>query len=356
MKQFSLIKFLLAFSMSALIGLSSMQAQAKEKFKFAWTIYAGWMPWAYAQQEGIIKKWADKYGIEIDVTQVNDYIESINQYTAGKFDACLMTNMDALTIPAAGGVDTTSVIMGDYSNGNDAIVLKNKDKLSDIKGQHVNLVEFSVSHYILARALSTVGLSERDLTLVNTSDADIVAAYKSPDVTAAVLWNPQLGQVMQSPDAHEVFNSSQIPGEILDLAMVHTEVMKKHPEFVKALVGAWYETMTIMHKGDAKAEAALSMMAKASGTDLAGYKKQLATTYLYETPAKAVKYTRSKKLIKAMDLVRKFSFDHGILGEAATSPDYVGIEFPGGKVLGDKKNIKLRFDDTFAEMAAKGQL
>jgi len=45
---------------------------------------------------------ADKYGIAIDVVQVNDYVESINQYTAGGFDGCVMTNMDALTIPAAG--------------------------------------------------------------------------------------------------------------------------------------------------------------------------------------------------------------------------------------------------------------
>ena len=35
------------------------------------------------------KKWADKYGIKIELTQINDYVESINQYTAGKFDACV---------------------------------------------------------------------------------------------------------------------------------------------------------------------------------------------------------------------------------------------------------------------------
>ena len=51
----------------------------------------------------IIDKWASKYGIKINVVQLNDYIESINQYTAGQFDGCTMTNMDALTIPAAGG-------------------------------------------------------------------------------------------------------------------------------------------------------------------------------------------------------------------------------------------------------------
>ena len=67
-----------------------------------------------------MKKWADKYGITVDVVQINDYVESINQYTAGEYDGCAMTNMDALSIPAGGGVDTTALIVGDFSNGNDA--------------------------------------------------------------------------------------------------------------------------------------------------------------------------------------------------------------------------------------------
>ncbi len=31
--------------------------------------------WAYAQDTGILKKWADKYGIQIELTLVNDYVE-----------------------------------------------------------------------------------------------------------------------------------------------------------------------------------------------------------------------------------------------------------------------------------------
>ena len=111
------------------------------------------MPWPYAAESGIVKKWADKYGITINVTQINDYVESINQYTAGKFDGVTVTNMDALTIPAAGGVDTTALIIGDFSNGNDGIVLKKGKTLADIKGRKINMVELSVSHYLLARGL-----------------------------------------------------------------------------------------------------------------------------------------------------------------------------------------------------------
>src|SRR3979409_1293622 len=170
----------------------------KKNFKVAWSIYVGWMPWDYANQSGILKKWADKYGIQIKLTQVNDYVESINQYTAGGFDACVMTNMDMLTIPAAGGVDSTALIIGDFSNGNDGVVLKGKGKkLADIKGQSINLVELSVSHYLLARGLTRGGLAERDIKVVNPSDADIVGAFAAPGSTAVVTWKPQLSEVQK---------------------------------------------------------------------------------------------------------------------------------------------------------------
>ena len=121
------MKRLLSLAIAFAIGLGTLttaSAAPKKEFNIAWTIYVGWMPWPYAAESGIVKKWADKYGITINVKQINDYVESINQYTAGKFDGVTVTNMDALTIPAAGGVDTTAIIMGDYSNGNDGVVLK----------------------------------------------------------------------------------------------------------------------------------------------------------------------------------------------------------------------------------------
>src|SRR5207247_8874133 len=157
-------RFLAAIVATAfLMSGAPAQAAPKKEFNIAWTIYVGWMPWPYAAEAGIVKKWADQYGITIKVTQINDYVESINQYTAGKFDGVTVTNMDALTIPAAGGVDTTAVIMGDYSNGNDGVVLNKGKTLADIKGQKVNLVELAVSHYLLARGRSTVKLEEKDV-------------------------------------------------------------------------------------------------------------------------------------------------------------------------------------------------
>jgi len=335
------------------IGFAPAEAAAKKEFKVCWSIYVGWMPWGYLSDSGIMKKWADKYGIKVDITQINDYVESINQYTAGAYDGCTMTNMDALSIPAAGGVDSTALIVGDYSNGNDGIVLKGgKDKLADIKGQKVNLVELSVSHYLLARALDSVKLAEKDLTVVNTSDADMVAAYGTPEVTAVVTWNPMLSEVVGQPKSKEVFNSSQIPGEIIDMMVVNTETLKDNPDFGKALVGAWFEIMGMMEKGDA---ASKESMAKASGTDVAGFDAQLKTTMLFTKPAEAVAFTKDAKLLKTQEFVAKFLFERDIF-KGAKKWDAVAMEFPGAKTIGDKSKIKLRFDAAYMEMAAGGKL
>ena len=343
--------------LAPLLHMREAAAVERTSFNVAWSIYVGWMPWDYADQSGILKKWATKYGIKIKLTQVNDYVESINQYTAGTFDACVMTNMDMLTIPAAGGVDSTALIVGDFSNGNDGVVLKGKGKkLEDLRGQKVNLVELSVSHYLLVRALASAGMRERDLKIINTSDADIVAAFATPASTAVVTWKPQLSTVLAAPDAQLVFDSSKIPGEIIDLMVVNSAALKANPNLGKALVGAWYETLAVMLKNDAAGKAAQASMAKASGTDLAGFNSQLATTRLFSTPDQAYEFMTGEGIVKTMDLVRKFSFEHGILGQGASSVDAVGIQFPGGKSLGDVKNAKMRFDSSFTKLALDGAL
>ncbi|MDX2307169.1 MAG: putative urea ABC transporter substrate-binding protein [Hyphomicrobium sp.] len=341
----------------AVVPSSPALAEAKKKeFTVCWTLYAGWMPWGYAADNGIVKKWAEKYGIDIKVTQVGDYVECINQFTAGKFDAATSTTMDALAIPSVGGVDTTVLIAGDYSNGNDGIILKGKTNLADVKGQKVHLLELSVSHYFLARALSTVGLSEKDITIVNTTDADWISAYKSGDVTAIVAWNPALAEIDAESDANLVFDSSKLPGEIVDALITNTAMLKANPEFGKAITGAWFETLALMTKGDDAAKAALESMAKASGTDLKGYEAQLAATKLFYTPADAYAFATDPAEKAKFDYVRKFSFDKGLYGQNAKSVDDIGIEFPDGSVLGSKDNIKLRFDASFKKMAADGKL
>ena len=346
---------ILAMAMMAHMPLAPAPAHAADSCKIAWSHYTGWEPYAYMKDSGIMDKHAKQNGVEVSITLVNDYIESINQYTAGAFDGVTATTMDGLAIPAVGGVDTTVLIVGDYSNGNDGVLIKDPGKkkmsVADLKDRNVMLVELSVSHYLLARALDKNGMSERDLKVVNTSDADIGALFSTGAVgTSVVTWNPILMSARNEPGAHMVFDSSMIPGEIVDTLLVRTNM----PEGCKkAIVGAWFETMAIMSGRGVAANDALASMAKFAGSTLAEFKAQLDTTYMLFNPRDAAGFTKGAQFRKTMDEVRKFSFAHGLFGQGASSVDFVGIEFPDGSVMGDKGNVKLRFNTRYMEEAIK---
>jgi NitT/TauT family transport system substrate-binding protein len=61
-------------------------------------------------------------------------------------------------------------------------------------------------------------------------------------------------------------------------------------------------------------------------------------------------------LKKTMDLVRKFCFTHGLLGEKTKSADDVAVQFPDGSVLGKSDRIRFRFSTTYMQLAAQGKL
>ena len=310
-------------------------------------------PGAGCADQGIIKKWADKYGITIDVVQVNDYVESINQYTAGGFDGCAMTNMDALTIPAVGGVDSTALIVGDFSNGNDGIVSKTAKSVAELKGESINLVELSVSHYLLARALESrrarregrdggQHLGRRHRLGVHRHRRQ-ERGHLEP---AAVGGRGRAGR-------HRAVQLLADPGRDHRPHGGEHRDAEANPNFGKALVGAWYETLSIMRRTDEAAKAARTAMAEASGTDLAGFDAQLKTTRMFWEAKEAVEFTQSPKLVETMDHVRTFSNSKGLMGG---DMDAVGIGFPGGQTLGNADSIKLRFTDACMKLAADGAL
>ncbi len=327
---------------------------AKNSYRIAWTIYAGSMPLGYAQDAGILKKWGDKYGVELTAVQLNDYVEAQNQFTSGGFDAVIAMSLDALTIPASAGVDTSAVLPLSTSAGSDGIIVRGKGgDLKDLKGKKINLIELSGSHYLLMRALSRAGLTERDVSLINTSDADIGAAFESADTEVVVTWKPQLSQILkQYPDTHLLFDSSAIPGEIVDVLIARTDTLAKDPAFGQAIAGAWYEVTAMLAPSHPKHNDIMAYMAAGLATDRQGVEEQLKTIDFF-THDRAAKLVTDPAYKATLDSMRQFSFAHGLLGQGVKDADAIGIELGNGERLGNPSNIKLRFPVTWLEGAAQ---
>jgi NitT/TauT family transport system substrate-binding protein len=329
----------------------------KPSFTVGWSIYAGWTPYYYMNKAGILRKWADKYGIAIKVQRF-DYAPSLDAFVARNIDACAMTNMEALDMPAASGVPTTVVLIGDYSNGNDALLVRNNLQLKDLAGKKLLLVQKTVSEYLYDRAMTLGGMRDqiKRVRLINTSDSDIATAFiGDTSASAVVTWKPMVSQLLKQKGVTSLFNSSQIPGEIMDLTVVRNDVLNRPDgsgqKFAKALAGAWFEMLSQMSN-----DKILAAIAEGSQDTLASYKEQLSTTKMFYTPQSAVAFGSSTDLKQKMALVRQFCFDHGLLGANTKSVDDVAIKYPDTTIQGKPDRVRLSFDLSYMQMAAQGKL
>ncbi len=350
--------FLILFAFFA--GLAP--AGEKPSFTVGWSVYVGWNPYYYMAKSGILKKWADKYNVNIRVQRF-DYAPSLDAFVAKNIDACAMTNMEALDMPAAAGIDTTSIITGDYSNGNDALLARRNLTISQLPGKKVLMVEKTVSQYLFERAMTIGGMESQigHVKLVNTSDSDIATAFISDtNQDAVVTWKPMVSQIEKTKGVTKIFDSSKIPGEIVDLMVVRTDILNRPDgsgqRFAKALAGAWYETTKLMTGTGPETDKVLQGIAQGSEDTLASYKEMLSTTHLFATPQSAAAFTTAPEFQQKMNLVRQFCFSHGLLGEHTKSVDDVAIAFPGKAVQGNASRIRLRFDASYMQMAAEGKL
>ena len=314
--------------------------------------YTGWEPLTYAQDSGIAKKWGDKYKVPLKITEPMDYVVSYTQYTMGNADGVAIANIDAL-IPSYGGKDTTVLIVGDFSNGNDGILVADSGTtVKDLKNKTA-VIAGTVSDYLIARALQLNGMSDNDVvrsTVSELSLASQVSTARHGSVFAT--WNPILLNGRNTPGMEMIFSSAQIPNEIIDTVVVKTSASEACK---RAITGAWYEVMALMSGTGHESTEAIKAMAAQSGGTVGEFNAQLRTTALFTKPADAVTFTSSAELKKTMELVRGVAFSHHML-VGTKDIGHVGIRFPDGSVLGNEKNVKLRFDTTYMQLAADGKL
>ncbi|MBX9694826.1 MAG: ABC transporter substrate-binding protein [Cyanobacteria bacterium] len=323
------------------------------EFTLAYSIYVGWMPYYLMVENGTLAKCADEEGIKIKAAPM-DYPTSLDAYSAGKAQALAVASMDSLMAHAANGKETTVVIMGDTSNGNDAILSRGGKTLKDLEGSNVMLMKNSVSEYVLRRCCEINKLNPAKISTTQATDAEIQPTFQASKSQKFVCtWNPMVHDILKEKGVQRVFDSSKLPGEIQDLLVIDSKTVKDHPEFARALTKAWYQTMQLMTKGDKQSDTALQFMAGASGPHVTvnDLTEQLETTNMFYTPQEAVKFTESQQLKDNVTRVHTFCAKNGLLPPGAKA---IGVSFPDGTTEGDAKNVKLHYESRYMKEAAQG--
>lgn len=258
-----------------LIGVAAAvpAASGAVPLKVAYSDWPGWVAWEIGRQKG----WLQEAGVEVEFIW-SEYGASIDAFKAGKADAVMITNGDALTAGASGAKNVI-VMLTDYSNGNDVIVAGPEVKtVADLKGKKVGIEVGVVEHLLLLNALKRAGLSETDVTLANTPTAETPKVFAARTVDAIGAWQPSAGRALKAvPGAHAIYTSADEPGLIYDaLAVTPASLAERRGDWVK-VVAIWDRIVSYL-RNPATRNSAIAIMAARSGSSAEDYARSIDGT------------------------------------------------------------------------------
>ncbi|MFO0913868.1 MAG: hypothetical protein U0795_12990 [Pirellulales bacterium] len=314
-------------------------------FSLAWSEYPSWSVFGVAHElelingaRGKMGPIEQKYGVDIELKEAG-YDTCLNMYGSGDCDAVCMTNMDAYIVsPSRASV---AVLPTSTSQGADAcLVTESVPDIEALKKVPVYGLQGTVSQYCFARCLELNKFQEADFQFTN-QDPSIAAqnmSQRAASHQAIMVWNPFVLQTLRDrPDVRVLFDSTQIPGEIIDMVVIGADSLAKPgaDNFVKAVMETFYSVNKAIADPQNGNEVLVALGKKFSNLGLEDMKLVVKQTAFYSQPSEAIALMDGDTFKQKMELVTKFCDSHGLLKE----PSSIGY--------GNQAGVKLRFDTSW---------
>lgn len=187
--------------------------------------------------------------------------EEVRAYRNGEIEAAGISIDQALVL-AATNPDVKIVVVMDFSNGGDVILGKPEiQNLQGLKSRPVGVESTALGAFIITRALEQKSMSPQDIKIVSLGVSEHERAFKDGKVDAVVTFGSARTKLLAA-GAKLLFDSSQIPGEIVDVLIVREEVINKQPKALQALVDGRFRALDYLTKNP---QDAASRMAPRTG-------------------------------------------------------------------------------------------
>lgn len=289
----------------AMLGATAV-VQAAEPLKIGYSDWPGWVAW----QVAIDKGWFKEAGVDVKFEWF-DYSASMDAYAAGKLDAVLMTNGDALVV-GAGGAKSSIILITDYSAGNDLIIAKPGIKsLADLKGKKVAVEVGLVDHLLLRNAMKKAGMAADDITIVNAKTNELPQIFASKDIAAVAVWQPVANQALKAvPGSKPIYTSADEPGLIYDVLAVNPASAKSRRAEWQKVVTLWGKVVSYIEDPKTQPDA-VKIMAARSGISPAEYLPLLKGTKLLTPDDNRKIYARGKDYLSiygSTEIVNNFNW------------------------------------------------
>ncbi|MEL6911749.1 MAG: ABC transporter substrate-binding protein [Cyanobacteria bacterium J06598_4] len=281
--------------------------------------WAGWWPWAIAEQEGIFTK----NNVNVEMKWFDGYLESMEAFAAGQLDGNCQTLNDTISFAADAINGEVAVLVNDNSAGNDKIIVSEDiNTIEDLKGKKVAVEEGVVDDFLLTLALESKGMKREDVEIVPLETGAAAAAFASGQTDAVGAFPPFWLTALKREGSKELISSAEFPGAIPDLLVVSQKLIDEQPDAVQGLVNSWFDTLEFMEQNPAKADEIMAARAGVTVEELQLFKEGTKIFTIEENLEAFSEGDNMKHMSHAAPKMAQFMVDVGFIPEA---PDLTTI-------------------------------
>jgi NitT/TauT family transport system substrate-binding protein len=221
------------------LALTACSEQPNVPLRMGTNVWPGYEPLYLARELGYFSE---------DTVKLVEYpsaSEVIRAFRNNTIEAAALT-MDEVLLLAQDNLHPKVIVIADISEGADAILSKPEiKKFSDLKGKRIGVERSALGAYVLNRALTIHGLGESEIKVVDVEVNEHEKAYLQNMVDAVVTFEPVRSKLLQA-GATLLFDSREIPGEIIDVLVVKEENLKKFSKEINNLLTGWFSALKYM--------------------------------------------------------------------------------------------------------------
>lgn len=237
----------------------------QEFLRVGMNTWPGYEPLMLAREKGFFDN-------NINISRVDSATDVIMALRSDLIDVACVTLDEALLFQAASTEPVKIITIMDFSTGGD-VVIANKAIVSmgALKGKRIGVESNALGAFMLSRAVElTPGLHINELQIININYEYHEKEFNSGNIDAIVTFEPIKTKLLQNINNHILFDSTQIPGEIIDVMIVKEKHIAPKREALQALVNGWYQSLDYIAK---EPEQSMHLMAFYEGISLEEFKR-----------------------------------------------------------------------------------
>jgi NitT/TauT family transport system substrate-binding protein len=232
--------------MLCVFSITGCTKEPQTPLHIATNVWPGYEPLYLARSLGYFNESTVRFH---EMTTSADVLKAFRNHA---IDVAALTLDEALLL-IQDGIDARILLVTNISNGADTIVSNPTIKtIQDLKGKRIGVESMALGAYVLSRALDKAGLTPRDVTIVPVAVQEHVRAYAAGKIDAVVTFEPAKTKII-ALGGRSIFDSSQIPNEIIDVIVVRSDILQSKSRQIQELEEGWFKALEYLQKNPADA-------------------------------------------------------------------------------------------------------